>query len=68
MFVNRLPSPRMTRNVLIPGWIVGCGGVILVAPPLGVGASMVLFLVAVLVIPAIAFVPRSGDGYAPPAS
>jgi hypothetical protein len=65
MFVNRLPSPKMTRNVLIPGWIAGCGGVILVAPPLGVGVSMVLFLVAVIVIPAIAFIPRSGDGYAP---
>jgi hypothetical protein len=65
MLVGRLPSPRLTRNVLIPAWILGCGGALLDLPPLGAGASIALFLVCVFVIPAIAFIPRAGDGYAP---
>ena len=64
MFIGRLPSPGLTRNVLIPAWILGCGGALLDAPPLGAVASMVLFVVCVFVIPAIAFIPRAGDGYA----
>ena len=68
MHVNSLLSPGMTRNVLIPGWIAGFGVVLLAAPPLGVVASMAMLLVGVFVIPAIAFIPRAGDGPAPHAS
>ena len=68
MRVNRLLSPGMTRNVLIPGWIAGCGGVLLAAPPLGVVASMAVLFVGICVIPAIAFIPRAGDRPAPYAS
>jgi hypothetical protein len=62
--MNRLPSARTTRNVLIPGWIAAFGYGFLVAPPQSVGLSMAMFLVGVLVIPAIAFIPRAGDVYA----
>jgi hypothetical protein len=68
MLANRLLSPGMTRNVLIPCWIAGCGGVFLAAPPLGVVASVAALLVGVFAIPAIAFIPRAGDGPAPHAS
>jgi glucose uptake protein GlcU len=63
--LNRLPSARITRNVLIPGWIAAFGCVFLVAPAQGVGLSTALFLAGVLVVPAIGFIPRAGDVYAP---
>ena len=58
--MKRLISIKTTRNVLVPGWIVAFGCVSLVAPPFGVAVSVALFLVGVLVIPAIAVRPRAG--------
>jgi hypothetical protein len=40
-----------TRNVLLPGWILGFGLACLAAPAEGVLASLTLFLVGVFVIP-----------------
>jgi hypothetical protein len=49
-------SVRFMHNVLVPGWIgmVGVGSLSL--PPLGVGASLALFMVGVVVIPALVLI------------
>ena len=44
---------RVTREVLLPGWIMGFGLTILGAPPLGVAASLSLLVVGVVVLPAL---------------
>jgi hypothetical protein len=55
--MNRLFSVKTTRNVLVPGWIVTFGFVALSAPPLGVAASVSLFVVGVVVVPALLAIP-----------
>ena len=40
--------------VLIPGWIMTFGVVALCAAPMGVAASLALFVVGVFVVPALA--------------
>jgi hypothetical protein len=47
---------KATRNVLVPGWIMGVGLVAINAPPQGVAASLSLFLVGVFVIPALVLI------------
>ena len=58
-----LPVPerfvRLTRNVLVPGWIVIFGCALLAAQPLGVGASLLLCVVGLLVIPARVLIPAA---------
>jgi hypothetical protein len=49
-------SVKVTRNVLVPGWIMGVGLVAINAPPQGVAASLSLFLVGVFVIPALVLI------------
>jgi hypothetical protein len=56
--MQRLLSVRTTRNVLVPGWIATFGFVALAAPPLGVAASLSLFVVGVVVVPALLMIPR----------
>jgi len=46
-------STRYARNVLLPGWILALGCVFLLSPPLGVAASLALFLVGVVLVPAL---------------
>lgn len=46
----------IVRDLLLPVWIMGFGLVILSAPPLGVAASLSLFLVGVVVLPALVLV------------
>jgi hypothetical protein len=46
----------MLRDLLLPVWIMSFGLVILSAPPLGVGASLSLFLLGVVVLPALVLV------------
>ena len=47
---------RVVRDLLLPVWIMGFGLVILSAPPLGVAASLSLFLLGVVVLPALVLV------------
>jgi hypothetical protein len=58
---------RVTRELLLPGWIMGFGLVILSAPPLGAAWSLSLFLVGVVVFPALVLV-RTSQSESPPAS
>ena len=51
--MKRLVSGRMTRNLLVPGWITTFGLVALSAPPVGVAASVSLFVVGVAMVPAL---------------
>lgn len=51
-----LPSVRFTLNVLVPGWITVFGLVCLTAPAAGVVASVSLFVVGIVVIPALAVI------------
>ena len=44
------------RDLLLPVWIMSFGLVILSAPPLGVAASLSLFLLGVVVLPALVLV------------
>lgn len=46
----------LVRNLLVPIWIVSFGLVILSAPPLGVAESLSLFLVGVVLFPALVLV------------
>jgi hypothetical protein len=57
--LKTLMAVAVRSNVLVPGWITICGVVSLSAPPLGVAASLSLFTVGVLVIPALALIPRA---------
>jgi len=41
------------RDLLLPVWIMSFGLVILSAPPLGVAASLSLFLLGIVVLPAL---------------
>jgi hypothetical protein len=50
-------SLQFTRNVLVPGWIMTFGLLFLGAPRQGVAASLALFLVGLIVIPALVLVP-----------
>jgi hypothetical protein len=47
----------LTRNVLVPAWIVILGCVLFSAPPLGVPVSLVLCAVGLFVIPARVLIP-----------
>jgi hypothetical protein len=49
----------LTRNVLVPGWILIFGCVLLSAQPLGVPASLLLCVVGLLVIPARMLIPAA---------
>ena len=47
-------SVKYARKVLLPGWkscLLGC--VLLLSPPLGVVASLALFIVGVFLVPAL---------------
>jgi hypothetical protein len=56
--MKRLFSIKTKRNVLVPGWIATFGFAALSAPPLGVAASMSLFVLGVVVVPALLLIPR----------
>jgi len=49
----------LTRNVLVPAWIMIFGCVLLSAQPLGVPASLLLCVVGLLVIPARVLIPAA---------
>jgi len=49
-------SVRFTHNILVPGWIGMIGLVSLNFPPLGVAASLSLFVLGVVVIPALVLI------------
>ena len=49
----------LTRNVLVPAWIMIVGCVLLVAQPLGVSVSLLLCVVGLLVIPARILIPAA---------
>lgn len=59
--MNRLFSVRTTHNLLLPGWIATFGFVALCAPPLGVAASLSLFIAGVVVVPALVMIPGATD-------
>ena len=59
--MNRLFSSKTKRNVLVPGWIATFGFAALNAPPLGVTASVSLFVLGVVVMPALLLIPRSAS-------
>lgn len=46
----------IVRDLLLPVWIMSFGLVILSAPPLGVAASLSLFLLGVVGLPALVLV------------
>ena len=46
-------SVRYARNLLLPGWILLLGCVLLLSPPLGVLASLALFIGGVFLVPAL---------------
>jgi hypothetical protein len=50
-------SLRFTRNVLVPGWIMIFGLILLGAPRFSVAASLALVVVGIVVIPALVLVP-----------
>ena len=56
-----LPVParfaKLTRNVLVPGWIMIFGCVLLSAQPLGLPVSLVLCALGLIVIPARVLIP-----------
>jgi hypothetical protein len=49
----------LTRNVLVPGWIMIVGCVLLLAQPLGVPMSLLVCVVGLLVIPARLLIPAA---------
>jgi hypothetical protein len=49
----------LTRNVLVPGWIMIFGCVLLLAQPLGVPVTLLLCVVGLLVIPARVLIPAA---------
>jgi hypothetical protein len=49
----------LTRNVLVPGWIMIFGCVLLSAQPLGAPVSLLLCVVGLLVIPARVLIPAA---------
>jgi len=51
-------SVRFTRNVLVPGWIVTFGVIVLASPPQDIASALSLFVVGLLVLPALALAPR----------
>ena len=53
-------SVKLTHHLLVPVWIAGFGGLCLAAPPLGVAASLGLFVVGVGVVPAALIVMTQG--------
>lgn len=50
---------KLTRNVLVPGWIVTVGCVLLASQPLGVPISLLGCVVGLLVVPARALMPAA---------
>jgi len=58
---------RLIRELLLPGWIMSFGLVTLSAPPLGVAWSLSLFLVGVVVLPALVLL-RTIQCDSPPAA
>jgi hypothetical protein len=56
-----MPVPErfvgLTRNVLVPGWILVFGCVLLSAQPLSVPVTLLLCVVGLLIIPARALIP-----------
>jgi hypothetical protein len=59
----RMPVPArfvaLTRNVLVPVWIMIFGCVLLIAQPLGVSATLLLCVVGLLVVPARVLIPAA---------
>ena len=51
--LRRFITVKITRGVLVPGWIAGFGLLVLTTPPLGAAASVGLFVVGVCVLPAV---------------
>ncbi len=49
----------LTRNVLVPLWIMFVGCVLLLAQPLGVPVTLLLCVVGLLVIPARVLIPAA---------
>lgn len=56
--VKTLMSPRFIQTVLLPGWIFAFGLATLIAPPMGVAASLSIFLVGVVFVPALVITLR----------
>jgi hypothetical protein len=52
-------SARLTRNVLVPGWILGFGLVLLAFPAQGVGTNLSLFAVGLVVVPGLWVAPKT---------
>ena len=50
-------SVRTTHNLLVPAWIATFGFAVLIAPPLGVAASVSVFVVGVVVVPVLLMFP-----------
>jgi hypothetical protein len=63
--MKRIALVGIARNVLAPGWILVFGFVFLIAPPLGVAESLTLFLMGVVVVPALIVMPAIGPRHAP---
>ncbi len=55
--MHTLFSVRTTHNLLVPGWIATFGFAVLTAPPLGVTASLLVFVVGVVVVPVLLLIP-----------
>lgn len=65
--VTTLLSARFTRDVLVPGWILTVGLAALNAPVMGVAASIWLFVVGVVGVPALILISRPSKLPAPAA-
>ena len=50
---------KLIHNVFMPVWILSFGVLLLVFPPQGVGTSLSLFAVEVLVVPGLLLSPSS---------
>jgi hypothetical protein len=58
---------RITRHILVPGWITAFGLVSLSNPPGGVWASLSMCVVGLVVIPALLLIgSASGPRQSPP--
>jgi hypothetical protein len=59
---------RITRHILVPGWIMVFGLVSLSNPPGGVWASLSMCVVGLVVVPALLLIgSASGPRQSPPA-
>ncbi len=56
---------RFMQNVLMPGWILGFGLGLLIAPPFDVAGSLSLLVVGIFVVPALVLIPGPARGMGP---